>query len=141
MARRRLSRRSRRYRGNNDATRSYRGQVGAFMRELLEKGEHVVLAAKRELMKGAYDTAEDARSYVPVLTGRLKDSIEVVDVAEGAAFEIRATAKNQDGIGYGQFVEYAPWGTPFLLPALEANSDRTRHNIKQAIRDAIQRGH
>lgn len=115
----------------------YRGNVNSFVRQLREKGEHVVEAAKRTLKIGAYDVLSDAQNNCPEKTGRLKESLSVIEEEDGAAFEIKADAKNQDGVPYGQFVEYAPWGTPFLLPALESNSDRIRHNIKQAIDDAV----
>ena len=135
-----MARRRRKHYNEGEFQRGYRGHVDSYLRDLREKGEHVVRAAKLALMKGAYDTAETARDYCPVVTGRLQDSIEVIDVADGAAYEIQANAKNQDGVPYGQFVEYAPWGHPFLLPALEANSDRVRNNIKRAIQDALRQG-
>ncbi|MBQ7705703.1 MAG: histone H1 [Selenomonadaceae bacterium] len=132
MARRRRSYRPR----NTEQFGGYRGNINSFVDELRAKGEHVVQAAKLELFKGAYDVLTDAQNNCPVRTGKLKDSLKVVDVADGAAFEISADAKNEDGVPYGQFIEYAPWGTPFLLPALESNSDRIRHNIKKAIQNA-----
>ena len=135
-----MARRRRKHYNEGEFQRGYRGQVDSFMRQLREKGEHVVQAAKSALKTGANDTAGSARSFCPVVTGKLRASIKVVELDDGAAYEIRAGAKNQDGVPYGQFVEYAPWGHPFLLPALEANSDRVRNNIKRAIQDAIRQG-
>ena len=75
-------------------------------------------------------------------TGELRDSIRAVDVANGAAYEISANAKNAQGIAYGQFVEFSPKiNRPFLYPAIEANIRFVKEDIKAAIREAIHHGH
>ena len=134
------SKRKRRY--DREFQRGYRGHVGSFVRRLREQGEHVVAAAKNALKEGVDQVVVDAKSRVRVDTGRLKESIKAVDVADGAAYEIEANARNpKDHIVYGQFEEFAPWGHPFLMPALEAHTNGIIANIKQAIEDAVQRGH
>lgn len=104
-----------------------------------DQGEHVISAAKAALKEGADLVCADAKDRVRVDTGRLKESIKVVDIANGAAYEIEANAKKKN-IAYGQFEEFAPWGHPFLIPALEAHKDMIHDKIKQAIDAAVQRG-
>lgn len=136
MARRR-QKRKRDY--SRESRRGYRGDVESFVRKLREQGEHVVESARAALKDGADQVCGDSKTRVRVDTGALKESITVVDVANGTAYEIQANARKK-GIAYGQFEEYAPWGHPFLLPALEAHRNEIHSNIKQAIDDAIQRG-
>lgn len=133
------SRRKRRY--DREFQRGYRGHVRSYLNLLREKGEHVVAAAKNALKEGVDEVVSDAKTRVRVDTGRLKESIKAVDVANGAAYEIQANARNpKDNIAYGQFEEFAPWGHPFLMPALEAHAEPIRNSIKQAVDEAIQRG-
>lgn len=133
-----MARRSRR-RYDREFRRGYRGQVGAYVNQLRQQGEHVVAAAKTALKNGVDVVVADAKSRVRVDTGKLKESIRAVDVANGAAYEVEANAKKK-GIAYGQFEEFAPWGHPFLMPALDAHADEIRANIRQAIDDAVRRG-
>lgn len=115
--------------------------VDEAVRKLREKGEHVLAAAKSALKDGVDLIVSDAKSRCPVDTGKLRDSIKAVDVAQGAAYELSANAKNQKGISYGQFVEFSPKiNRPFLYPAIDANIGYVRENIKQAIQDAIRYG-
>lgn len=101
----------------------------------------MVAAAKNALKEGVDQVVADAKSRVRVDTGRLKASIKAVDVENGAAYEVQADARNpKDNIAYGQFEEFAPWGHPFLMPALEAHAEPIRNNIRQAVDAAIQRG-
>lgn len=137
MARRR--KRNYRNRQGDELRRGYRGDVGAFVRMLQEQGEHVVEAAKAALKEGADAVAADAKTRVRVDTGALRDSIMVVDVRDGTAYEIQANASKK-GIAYGQFEEFAPWGHPFLIPAFEANRASIIDKIKQAINNAVARG-
>ncbi len=137
MARRR--RRNYRNRQGDELRRGYRGDVGAFVRMLQEQGEHVVEAAKAALKEGADAVAADAKTRVRVDTGALRDSITVVDVRNGTAYEIQANASKK-GIAYGQFEEFAPWGHPFLIPAFEANKAAIIDSIKQAINNAVAGG-
>ncbi len=110
------------------------------VRNLRAMGEHVLQAAKSALKDGADVIVVDAKSRCPVDTGKLRDSIAAVDVADGAAYELSANAKNQSGVAYGQFVEFSPRGQPFLFPAIEANVDNVKETIKRAIQDAIKHG-
>lgn len=136
-------RRSRRRYKASSFSRGYVGgnfEIQEAVRKLREKGEHVLTAAKRALLLGAYDIVDDAKSRCPVKTGKLRDSIKAVKLEDGAAYEISADARNDYGVPYGQFVEFSPFGTPFLFPALDANRNVIKNAVKTAIQEAISQG-
>lgn len=111
------------------------------LENLREMGEHVANAAKQALRNGAYTVAADAKSRVPVKTGRLRDSIKVTANNDGSVYKISADAKN-NGYSYGKVIEYAHGGAKaFLHPALDANKQQIRGNIKDAVRQALRQGH
>lgn len=90
-------------------------------------------AAKIALKEGVDLIIADAKSRCPVKTGNLRDSIKAESLNDGAAYEISADAKN-DGVAYGQFVEFSPKiNKPFLYPAVDANIDAVKNKVKQAI--------
>lgn len=141
MARRRRS--GRRYHGSKESFS--RGSItGASdaVRKLRELGEHVLTEAKMALHEGAMLVVADAKSRVPVKTGKLKESIKAVSLEDGAVYELSADARNSNGISYGQFVEFSPKiAKPFLYPAMDANRNIIANDVKNAIQDAIRRGH
>lgn len=105
---------------------------------LRELGEDVVMAAKIALAEGVESIVYDAKSRCPVKTGKLRNSIKAVDIANGAVYGFAADAQNEKGIAYGQFVEFSPKiNKPFLYPAIKANIRRIKKDIKLAIQDAI----
>ena len=109
---------------------------------LREIGEHVVRAAKDSLKQGADLIVADAKSRCPVLTGKLRDSIKAESRQEGAVYEISANATDSKGVAYGQFVEFSPKiNRPFLYPAMEAKRGTVYSMVKDAIYNAINRGH
>ncbi len=108
------------------------------VRNLRALGEDVLFAAELALADGADMIVADAKMRCPVKTGELRDSIKAVDIANGAAYQISADARNEQGIPYGQFVEFDPRiNRPFLYPAIDANIKFIRNDIKLAIQDAI----
>ena len=111
--------------------------VSEAVRNLRMKGEHVLTAAKQALKEGADMIVQDAKSRCPVKTGALKNSITAKSLEYGAAYEISADAKNQNGVAYGQFVEFSPYGHPFLYPAMDAQRDNVNNRVKQAVQNAI----
>ena len=112
--------------------------VSEAVRNLRMKGEHVLTAAKQALKEGADMIVQDAKSRCPVKTGALKNSITAKSLEDGAAYELSADAKNKRGIAYGQFVEFDPRiAHPFLYPALDANVDRVKQRVGNAIQTAI----
>ena len=134
---------SRRYRGGS-FSRGYSNIEGVqnAVRKLHELGEHVLTEAKTALGEGARLVVDDAKSRVPVKTGKLQESIKATSLEDGAAYEITANAKNSKGIPYGQFVEFSPKiAKPFLYPAMDANRNIIANDVKTAIQDAIRRGH
>lgn len=118
----------------------YQYSVSRTVEQLREIGEHVVAAAKASLLEGAELVVADAKSRCPVKTGKLRDSIKAVSTLDGAVYEISASAKNSKNIAYGQFVEFGPRGRPFLYPSLDANRQIISNDVKEAIKEAIDRG-
>ena len=111
--------------------------VNAAVEKLRRQGNEVLFAAKAALKDGVDLIVTDAKSRCPVRTGKLQKSIKAVDVANGAAYDITADAQNDNGVAYGQFVEFSPRiNKPFLYPAIEANIANIRKSVKQAIRGA-----
>ena len=111
---------------------------------LMELGEDVVMAAKIALAEGVESIVFDAKTRVPVRTGKLRNSIKAMDKnGDGTVYTLTADATNKKGIAYGQFVEFDPRiNRPFLYPAIEANIRRLKRNIRQAVKDAVKyRGH
>ena len=108
---------------------------------LREMGNHVAEATKRALRHGAHVVVADAKSRVPVKTGKLRDSIKATANRDGSNYKVSADAKNR-GYRYGKIVEFNPKNKqPFLYPALDANRQQIRENIKEAARQAIRNGH
>lgn len=131
MARRRHTSRDNFQRGNISG-------VEEAVKRLQAIGHDVLFAAELALADGVDKIVDDAKSRCPVRTGELRDSIKAVDVANGAAYEISADAKNAQGIAYGQFVEFDPRiNRPFLYPAIDANIDFVKREIAAAIKEAI----
>ena len=115
--------------------------TGQAVTKLREIGEHVVTEAKAALAEGAQLIVDEAKSRVPVKSGKLRDSIKAVSEQEGAAYVLSANAKNKNGIAYGQFVEWSPKiNQPFLYPAMDAKRGEVYALVKDAIKEAIDRG-
>lgn len=101
-------------------------------------GEDILAAAETELAIGADNIVQDAKRRCPVKTGKLRDSIKATELEGGIAYEFSANATNENGIAYGQFVEFSPKiNQPFLYPAIRANVKFIRKNIKTAIQEAL----
>ena len=112
--------------------------VDRIMENLRRKGDGIVRAAKQALSEGAEMIVEDAKSRVPVKTGKLKNSIHATAEADGAVFKIEATARNADGLPYAQFVEYDPRiNQPFLYPAVHANISALNEKLKTAMGESL----
>ena len=86
--------------------------------------------------------AADARSKAPVRTGKLRDSIEVIDYNEPGfvGYRVVADARSETGkynAPYAHMVEYGSVHNeppqPFLIPALEENSEPTLDAVKNAL--------
>ena len=133
-------------RRHNDST-FRRGKItnsDMVVERLMELGEDVVMAAKIALAEGVESIVFDAKTRVPVRTGKLRDSIKAMDKnGDGTVYTLTADATNEKGIAYGQFVEFDPRiNKPFLYPAIEANIRRLKRSIRQAVKDAVKyRGH
>lgn len=94
-------------------------------------------AADTAAEKTAWDLSETARSYAPVDSGELRDSIEVEELDEG-----HYAVGPRDDIEYAPFVE---WGTsttpaqPYMQPAALDHQGDLRRNVTKEVRKAIRR--
>lgn len=105
-------------------------------------GEAVKNAGVEQLRKGAEQIARTARELCPTRTGKLKNSIRVVDKSSKTKTKIQvlADAKDDKGFCYARIVEFSPkMGRPFLIPARDEHAAEIRSNALDAIRDAIKR--
>ena len=145
--RRRHTERTFRRGANSFASSTASEDIKRTVEELRKKGKNVIFNAKLALAAGVDMIVEDAKSRCPVRSGELKESIKAREVKvtgveeDGILYEISADATNQNGIAYGQFVEFDPRiAKPFLYPAMDACRDTVNKDIKDAIEEAIQRG-
>ena len=99
-------------------------------------GERAVQAAKQALEENADIVVEEAKSRVPVKTGKLQASIHAVKKGENK-IRIVADAKKKRYY-YGNLIEYSPRGKPFMRPALEAKRDEIKQNMINKIKAALQ---
>jgi phage protein, HK97 gp10 family len=114
------------------------GGAGKTTKQLEELGEHVIEAAKKALAAGADAIVQEAKGRCPVRKGTLRDSIRAVASKNGARITIKADAKAKDGEYYGQYVEFSPnINRPFLYPAFDAQRDKVKESIIEAIKGAI----
>ena len=111
------------------------------VRRILEQyGERAASTAKEALAENAATLIEEARSRVPVKTGRLRDSIRAVSNANGTRIKIVADAKNEQGQAYGAVVEYSPKiNEPFLYPAFYAKRGEMVEHMKEKLRLELRR--
>jgi len=102
---------------------------------------------KDVLKDQAEEIATSARSKAPVLTGNLRDSIEVIDANEPGfvGYRIMADARarpvrgRSDGAPYAFMVEYGSVHNepprPFMVPALEEGREPTLKAVENALGD------
>jgi HK97 gp10 family phage protein len=97
---------------------------------------------KDAIKEQADQIAEAARQKVPVRTGKLRDSIEVIDYNEPGfvGYRIVAEARAEGGrynAPYAHMVEYGSVhnkpAQPFMLPALEEGRDPTLKAVSDAL--------
>lgn len=115
------------------------GMSGGHISSLLrQRGQKAVEMAAAEVKKQAGIIRDDAKSRCPVDTGKLAESIKVVEYNGGLYCRISADARNKKGIAYGQFVEFDPRiARPFMYPAFDAHRDEAAEAIKEAVRRAL----
>lgn len=114
-----------------------RDEIRRAVEHLRNRGARVLTAAKQALKEGVDEVVRDAKTRVPVKTGKLRDSIHSMEKENGAVQEITADAKNEKGIPYGKIVEYSPRiNHPFLKPALDAHQSAINRKIADAIHGA-----
>lgn len=106
---------------------------------LKQLGENATKAARGALAKSAEAVVAEAKSRVPVKTGKLRDSIQAEKVSADR-IKITANAKSEKGVAYGRILEYAPKSKKaFMKPALTAKRDEVRNNIVNAVREALRK--
>ena len=90
-------------------------------------------AMQKAVVRAAVDIENDARKDVPVLTGKLRDSITVDIVQEGNDTLINSYTT----AGYGGYIElgtYKMRPRPFLGPAVRKHSEKLAENIAEILR-------
>jgi len=106
-------------------------QLEGFIQKALVGLEQVETIMDEELARGMYMAADLAQVYVPVDTGRLRDSIRVE--GGGGSYTLIADAKNPNtGMGYASFVEFGSsrqFAQPFIYPALSEVMPEMKANI------------
>lgn len=102
--------------------------VNTAIAELAAAGVAAEVIVANGVADGAEMVADAARSIVPVDTGTLRDSIEVV--ANGDTADVVVGAE------YGPYVEFGTSDTPaqpFLRPALDSETDRVTSQIGRGL--------
>lgn len=99
---------------NSDPIRNLADTLGPDVQRILEEvGEFI---------------KERARQLAPVLTGQLRDSIDVL-VSEWGVLVVA-------GVDYAAFVEYGTVrmaGSPFLTPAIQEGAALLEHKLKELL--------
>jgi HK97 gp10 family phage protein len=90
--------------------------LNGLIADLVKAGLTIKPRAQAKALESAERTAETMRSLVPVLTGTLRDSIEVEAVPDGA--EVGPTVDYAPPVEYGA-AHMAP--QPFVWPAVDQN--------------------
>jgi HK97 gp10 family phage protein len=106
---------------------SYKSNIPAISAGLAVKVDAATAAAAKQI-------AEDAKSRVPVLSGRLRDAIHTERVGPAAY----AVVAGRGDVFYGHIVEHGGAHTParpFLLPALEERRADAIGMISRALED------
>lgn len=116
------------------------GRRNMTVRRILEQyGEDAADAAKEALRENAELLIDEARSRVPVRTGKLRDSIRAVESRSGERIKVVADAKDSAGRQYAAIVEYSPKiNRPFMYPAFYARRTDMIENVKEKIREALE---
>lgn len=128
------------------------GGIGRLQKRLAALPKATVAAAQPAVLKSAEEMAATMRSFVPVKTGALRDSIVVTPAGAqtppysqpGGAMTVpenavAITAGNED-VRYPHLVEYGTKRTPahpFFWPAFRLNRARAVRRIKRAVGQAV----
>lgn len=106
--------------------------------DLKELGQDVCEKALNALEEGAQIVTDEAKSRVPVKTGRLRDSIHFKKINKGQKIRIIADAKDEKGFSYAPIIEFSPRiNNPFMHDSLSARRAEVKQNIIDAIREAV----
>lgn len=101
-------------------------------------GERVADAAKEALADNAEELCQTVKSKCPVRTGRLRDSIHVSRLKDGAVYKVIADATGDDGTPYARIVEFSPKiDKPFMYPSMDEKRDKFKRNVVSKIKEAI----
>jgi HK97 gp10 family phage protein len=105
---------------------------------LEELGINVKRAGFDALVAGANIIVADAKSRIHNVSGELSASVDWKPNRSGNKIVISANAKNKKGKMYGRLVEWWPGREhPFMYPAYDANRNKVREDIIEAIREAV----
>ena len=107
--------------------------------ELLDKLQpEMVAKVSSALEEGAGLIATEAKTRVPVDSGKLRDSIHV-EMSEGKTVAyVKANARGKNRFAYGLVVEFSPSvNKPFLYPAADARAEEVKAKVGKAMKEAL----
>ena len=103
-----------------------------------ELGADVKRAGWDALTAGSNVLVADIKSRIHNVSGKLSDSVTAKPNRAGTKIIISANAKNPKGKMYGRLVEFWPGREhPFMYPAYDANRDKIKADVIEAIRRAV----
>lgn len=118
-------------------------------------------ATRQAMEKGADEVVATMKNYVPVDTGRLRDSIawtwgdapsgavvvgQSSSIGDGERITIYAGVRGNNNYDQGFYVRFVEFGTramhaqPFFFPAWRLNKRRVKSQITRAMKKAIREG-
>ena len=107
--------------------------------ELLDKLKPEMLAkVSTVLEEGAEIIATEAKTRVPVDSGKLRDSIHVeMSVGKTVAY-VKASARGKNRFAYGLVVEFSPAvNKPFLYPAADDKAAEVKEKVRKALSEVL----
>lgn len=117
------------------------------VQEILDKlqqiGANVGKLENKALKNAAEPVLDDAKSNVPVNTGKLKEGLDISNIKkkDGVKYvNVGITKSDNSEIFYGKFIEFGTSkmpARPFLQPAFEKNKNTVKNIIADTLREGL----
>lgn len=113
--------------------------VPAMVQDLKYMREQIADGLQAAVHAGAAEFEAEAKSLVPVLTGKLRDSIHI-EIVQSDSNTALAVVGPDDSVEYAAYVEY---GTrhmkeePYMRPAYENAKDRAAAALQEVLMEEI----
>ncbi|MDR5586034.1 HK97-gp10 family putative phage morphogenesis protein [Clostridium aquiflavi] len=117
--------------------------VDEILNKLQKIGSNVGRLENKALKNAAEPVLEDAKTNVPVRTGKLKKGLKITNVKkkEGIKYILVGVDKGDNSeIFYGKFIEFGTGkraAHPFLQPAYEKNKDDIKRIIAETLKEGL----